>query len=455
MPGGSQDAENPLFHRFSPQTANVGFGVKRGCQYGETAILKIFQCWPFRFLSFDFHAAILILPVGNDNVLRQFIQQFIGTFLRRSSGHISSPPRIFVIQQHIVPHNHLHAIFAKMAMKIHQLFQKQRFNVAISTFTAGCHVISLIKTDMEVFQRCKSGTQFIHQSGLNPAGFRITEAPGPAVRFKERLQLRMTIQNHMFTGADARSGKHVVLDRHPELQSLFEPDGWTWCLSNPEARRIQTGLVDELCARFAPLEYFHIGFDEAYDVATCGKCRNRDIKALLLEQLMYFHRHLGENGMKMIMWHDMLLNYKDPRWTGYMAGGTPEERTYELLDELPEDIVIADWQYEYCGVKVEGQEPEWPTLKYFKDCGFPVLATSFNSEAHIRSLGRKAVEQRIFGILGTSWHLLSNSMYEVYYNTAQTAWGHPVYCKHARLPFNTHLRHVARDMGIDLSLIHI
>lgn len=250
-------------------------------------------------------------------------------------------------------------------------------------------------------------------------------------------------------GSRLCSGKHVVLDRHPELQSLFEPDGWTWCLSNPEARRVQTELVDELCAGFAPLDYFHIGFDEAYDVATCATCRNREVKALLREQLMHFHDHLGDKGMKMIMWHDMLLNYKDPRWNGYMAGGTPEERTYELLEELPRDIVIADWQYEYCAEKAEGGEPGWPTLKYFKDCGFPVLATSFNSEAAIRGLGRQAAEQQIFGILGTSWHLLSNSMYEIYYNTAQTAWGHPGYCRHARLPFNTHLRQVAEDMGIE------
>lgn len=249
-------------------------------------------------------------------------------------------------------------------------------------------------------------------------------------------------------GSRVCSGKHVVLDRHPELQSLFEPTGWSWCLSNPEALRVQTELVEELCDRFAPLEFFHIGFDEAYDAASCSRCRRREVKTLLNDRLMYFHRHLGSRNIRMIMWHDMLLNYKDPRWTGYMAGGTPEERTYELLDCIPRDIVIADWQYEYCGAKVEGKEPDWPTLKYFKERGFPVLATSFNSEANIRSLGREAAAQQIWGVLGTSWHLITASMYEIFYNTALTAWGQPEYYKHGRLSFNAHLQQLGRDMEL-------
>ena len=31
-----------------------------------------------------------------------------------------------------------------------------------------------------------------------------------------------------------RNGRHVILDTNPRLERLFEPDGWTWCASNPD-----------------------------------------------------------------------------------------------------------------------------------------------------------------------------------------------------------------------------
>ena len=56
-----------------------------------------------------------------------------------------------------------------------------------------------------------------------------------------------------------------VLNKHPEYAPLFEPDGWSWCLSNPAARRYIEDIVTELCDIFDEPEFFHIGCDEAYD----------------------------------------------------------------------------------------------------------------------------------------------------------------------------------------------
>ena len=68
------------------------------------------------------------------------------------------------------------------------------------------------------------------------------------------------------------SGKHPVLDFHPEMQPLFEPDGWTWCLSNPATRRYLTEMTLELYEAFDSPPYFHIGCDEAYSMGTCLTC---------------------------------------------------------------------------------------------------------------------------------------------------------------------------------------
>ncbi|MEG1979468.1 MAG: glycoside hydrolase family 20 zincin-like fold domain-containing protein, partial [Victivallaceae bacterium] len=51
------------------------------------------------------------------------------------------------------------------------------------------------------------------------------------------------------------SGKHALLDFHPEYASLFEPDGWSWCLSNPATRQYLTDLVLEIHELFDSPEY--------------------------------------------------------------------------------------------------------------------------------------------------------------------------------------------------------
>ncbi|MBO5722267.1 MAG: hypothetical protein J6S19_04045, partial [Lentisphaeria bacterium] len=39
------------------------------------------------------------------------------------------------------------------------------------------------------------------------------------------------------------SGKHALLNEHPEYAPLFEPDGWSWCISNPATRQYLEDIV--------------------------------------------------------------------------------------------------------------------------------------------------------------------------------------------------------------------
>ena len=71
--------------------------------------------------------------------------------------------------------------------------------------------------------------------------------------------------NHLGHASQSRgwAGKHTVLDQNPRLSTLFEPDGWTWCLSNPDTYGLLGDMRAELIEFCGPGKYFHLGFDEA------------------------------------------------------------------------------------------------------------------------------------------------------------------------------------------------
>ena len=248
------------------------------------------------------------------------------------------------------------------------------------------------------------------------------------------------------SGSRHISGKHSVLDFHPELQPLFEPDGWTWCLSNPATRKVLTDMSLELYDAFEQPPYFHIGCDEAYSMATCLTCRKADYAALLKEHVLHFRSLFGERGGKVMMWHDMLLVSGDPRWKGYVATGSAKIGTEALLDALPRDIVICDWQY-YTVPK--GSATPWPTMQYFHDKGFPVLACPWKDTEGIRSQGRIVREKGMAGMLCTTWNYMhSQDMYRLLYVGAHAAWGGDGTGWNAASAFNQHLRQVGWDMPV-------
>ena len=197
------------------------------------------------------------------------------------------------------------------------------------------------------------------------------------------------------------SGKHAILDFHPELQSLFEPDGWSWCLTNPETIKVLENLVCELHEFFGNPPYFHIGFDEAHDAFSCSACRKVNIEDTIAGHIGKFRDLLAERGARTMMWHDMLLTEGDPRWKGYYAFGNPD--TPNLLNKIPKDMILCDWEYNY--PLDEGQtEPDWRTSLYLKEQGFDVFVCPWLSEQGTISIGKMAGRENLPGYLMTTWH---------------------------------------------------
>ena len=239
------------------------------------------------------------------------------------------------------------------------------------------------------------------------------------------------------------SGKHVTLDFHPEYLPLFEPDGWTWCLSNPETRKVLADVVLELYEVFDRPKYFHIGFDEAYDPAECRDCRRADYATLLKDHLLYFHQLMAEHNCRIMMWHDMLITRADPRWHGYIAIGN--NRTADLLEQLPKDIVICDWQY---GVPKENEQ--WPTMRFFKEQGFSVLACPWENVPGMNSQAKMISEAKLDGMLFTTWHRMEGgNMLRIFSAGAQAAWRGTDSPRPEHHVFHMHLRQIGWDMPVE------
>jgi len=259
------------------------------------------------------------------------------------------------------------------------------------------------------------------------------------------------------SGSRENGGKHVVLNNEPQYESLFEPDGWSWCISNPETRKVLKDCVLELLDVFDHPPFFHIGCDEARLLGTCRECRSRDLKTLLLDHLKFFHDLLKDNGARAIMWHDMLLNREDPRWDGYIVCGREEEGLGDLYKSLPKDMVIADWQYDY--PEKDGQEPSWPTSHFFKEQGFDTIISPGGNLQGIRSLSKMAASLPLFGVLETTWSELDRGMMTTLYKASAAIWHggnqeklDPEYEKcwapNSMCMMHHHLRQVENDMGL-------
>ena len=242
------------------------------------------------------------------------------------------------------------------------------------------------------------------------------------------------------------SYKHSALSFHPELQVLFEPTGWSWCLTNPEVRTIIRDVVLELYERFRHPRYFHIGGDEAYDIGTCSECRKHDRKTLIASHLNFIRDIFNGTDTRLLMWHDMLLESGDPRWKGYNAGAKPEQNLSLLYQEIPRDIIIVDWEYEFHPEK-PGEEPLWPEMDFFKENGFDVIVCSHDIPEITESTGRKARESGLFGYIASTWDkFYSYHVHRILLPGFAAAWGTEQ--KAEALNFARFHRQVTWDMHI-------
>ena len=206
--------------------------------------------------------------------------------------------------------------------------------------------------------------------------------------------------NHLGHASQSRVmyGRHVVLDQNPARQLLFEPDGWTWCLSNPKTHRLLRMIREELMDLCGPGKYFHLGCDEAYSFASCPECSKKDGPQMLADYLNSLTKELAADGRRPIIWADALL--EEGAWERpTIATSRPDQRTHLALSHLDRRIIMADWQYDI-------KKPEVPSAKHFIDQGFDTVLCPWDGGGNIQALGMAADRLNALGLMITTWHHL-------------------------------------------------
>ena len=207
-----------------------------------------------------------------------------------------------------------------------------------------------------------------------------------------------------------RNGRHVVLDANPRLERLFEPDGWTWCVSNPDTYKLLAEMRAEMTEFCGEGKYFHLGFDEADSFATCDRCRTREPHELLAEYVNRLTDDLCKAGRRPIMWHDMLIRRTDFPEGCYMEANGHFHNTDRAIDLIDRRILMADWNYAY-------RDGYNPTTSYFIGKGFDTVICPWDNRENIRSISLDAAKYGAFGLIMTTWHHLPN------YLNAASYWG--------------------------------
>ncbi len=243
-------------------------------------------------------------------------------------------------------------------------------------------------------------------------------------------------------------GKHVALDYGPEHLPLFESyNGWNWCLSNPDARTVLKGFIEEVHEAFGNPPFFHIGCDEA-DPPSCPVCRAAKPYTTLVEaHIKDVADLLRERGARAMMWHDMLV--EKGKWRPFYAHGSLDDA--KMADTLPKDIVICDWYYGGVPEKKEGAEL-YPTMNYFASKGFSVVTCPWHNEEGIDAQAEYVRKKGYFGFLETVWnHYRGHKFAQAFERSACAAWGK---CRErpprrqGGFAFSMHWRKCGWDMGV-------
>ncbi|MFV2066443.1 MAG: glycoside hydrolase family 20 zincin-like fold domain-containing protein [Pirellulales bacterium] len=247
----------------------------------------------------------------------------------------------------------------------------------------------------------------------------------PLVRLGHALGMEMIPMLNSWghaSGMRNRSGEHVVLDRYPQHKGLYEPNGWSFCLSNPEVYDHLFDRYDELLELFAPVRYFHLGLDEAWGhlgLKENRECRGDEPLELIGQHLHKLHEYFAGRKIKVLMWHDMFLQRDHPQLGRLSpANSVPPFNTHLALPKLPRDVIIATWNY--------SQSSEWPVPEYFHDKGFPVVVCPWKKKQNTIMLVNVAKKHDLLGVLATTWDSLDVSQPSVG-RAGVLAWTAPGY----------------------------
>ncbi|MCG2661677.1 MAG: family 20 glycosylhydrolase [Kiritimatiellae bacterium] len=265
---------------------------------------------------------------------------------------------------------------------------------------AGCYGYNCLVLYLEGRIRTKSFPYKSKESSYSPDDIKnIVEYAG-----KKSMEVVPVVP--MFGHAD------LFLDC-PELAHLAELRGGitgrfstynhVFCPSLKETHEFLDHYITEVSALF-PSEYFHAGFDEAWDIGYCDLCKKRleteTQSDIFTKHLLDCHAILSEKlKKKMIIWDDLFDIY--PR----------------ALDQLPKDIIMCSWHYDKLVGRPAGHcgGPQTDKFAHYDKLGFSYLfAPAAFSIRNVESLSAYALNRRPLGGLLTIWELTRDFLFSDY-----------------------------------------
>lgn len=247
--------------------------------------------------------------------------------------------------------------------------------------------------------RSQSHPETAYESAYTP------EQLKPLVELGKSLQMEMIPMLNSWghaSGMRSRAYQHVVLDRFPQFKPLYEEDGWSFCLANPDIYSHLFDRYGELIELFGQPRYFHLGLDEAWGhrgLMASDKCRGENPREVLAAHIRKLYGYFAQRKIKVFVWHDMFIQRDHPELGRLSpANSTPPFNSHLVLNELPKDVVIDAWNYD--------ATREWPVTGYFQERGFPVVVSPWKSRKNAISMLNTAKRLNAMGLLETTWDSL-------------------------------------------------
>ena len=154
-------------------------------------------------------------------------------------------------------------------------------------------------------------------------------------------------------------------------------------------------LFDEVLEAFRRPEYFHISHDELDDNPTREEGKKIGVAELFYRDIMWHYDFFKKRGVKLMMWHDMLIGRTESKWR-YVAnarGGTDKIRK-----KLPKDISICMWNYN------SSRDGRYFQIDIFQEDGFPVWGAGWFDVGCLEQLSAYAEKKGAVGMIETTWH---------------------------------------------------
>jgi len=153
-------------------------------------------------------------------------------------------------------------------------------------------------------------------------------------------------------------------------------------------------ILTEMLEVYGAVEYFHCGMDEAWELFTWLSEEGYDVPSLITRHTERVNSFLKARGVKLVIWHDMLIAPSLEKELGAPVGpanGGPPQNTAAALTKIPKDVILDYWFYDPL--------PAYPALDYLRSQGFTVWASPWQTPF---SLVRYA-QARQAPTMGTLW----------------------------------------------------